>query len=122
MSATILLIDDDPSVRESLRRVLALQGWRVVVAAGGAEALACIAADRPDLVISDLRMATVTGWDLLFHERLERPEVPFFVITALPPKATGGAESFATEFFQKPLDLEALIAAIRRYLPVTVGT
>jgi DNA-binding NtrC family response regulator len=115
-SATILLVDDDPAVREALRGVLTSEGLRVIVAAGGAEALACLESCLPDLVITDLRMATVSGWDLLFHEHFERPGVPFFVITALPPKATAGAELFATEFFQKPLDLDVLIAAIHRHL------
>jgi DNA-binding NtrC family response regulator len=114
--ATILLVDDDAAVLESLRRVLITEGLHVITARSGEEALACIERQSPRLVITDLCMATVTGWDLLYHEHFERPGVPFFVITALPPKATGGADTFATEFFQKPLDLDALIAAVHRHL------
>lgn len=113
---TILLVDDDAAVLESLRRVLMTEGLNVITARSGEEALAYIGQHSPSLVITDLCMATVTGWDLLYHEHFERPAVPFFVITALPPKATGGADTFATEFFQKPLDLDALIAAVHRHL------
>jgi DNA-binding NtrC family response regulator len=70
-------------------------------------------------MITDLCMEAVSGWDLLFHERLQRPDLPIFVITALPVQATGGADKIATEFFIKPLDLDALIAAVRRSLSGT---
>ena len=114
--ATILLVDDDRAVRESLGRVLAAEGWRVVSAASGAEALECLSKQAPDLMITDLRMADVSGWDLLFHENIQRPNLPIFVITALPPPEVAGANYFAAEFFAKPLDLDALVAAIRRHL------
>ncbi len=114
--ATILLVDDDSAVRESLHRVLALEGWQVVSAASGEEALEHLATHQPDLLITDLCMAEVSGWDLLFHENLHRPALPIFVITALPVPAARDADHFASEFFQKPLDLEALVAAIHRRL------
>jgi two-component system response regulator MprA len=114
--ATILLVDDDPAVREGLRRVLINEGWEVVTAASGAEALEEIDHREPGLLITDLCMNQVDGWDLLFHERLQRPGLPVFVITALAPYFVAGADSFATEFFQKPIDLEALLRAIARCL------
>jgi len=114
--STILLIDDDPGVRESLRRVLASEGWRVIAAETGEDALECLRENEPDLMITDLCMAPVSGWDLLFHESLQRPRLPIFVITALPPRAANGAAKFATEFFQKPVDLDLLLAAVRRHL------
>lgn len=116
---TILLVDDDRAVRESLRRVLVTEGWRVVSAASGEEALERLAERQPDLMITDLRMAEVSGWDLLFHENINRPNLPVFVISALPPHEAGGADHFAAEFFQKPLDLDALMLAIRRRLGVS---
>jgi DNA-binding NtrC family response regulator len=113
---TILLVDDDPAVRESLGRVLATEGWRVVSAANGQEALERLTEQQPDLMITDLCMANISGWDLLFHENMQRPSLPIFVITALPPTSVAGADHFAAEFFQKPLDLDALVAAIRSRL------
>jgi DNA-binding NtrC family response regulator len=114
--ATVLLVDDDPAVLSALARVLRAEGWQVVTAANGEEALARLAEQQPDLMITDLCMAEVSGWDLLFHENLQRPNLPIFVITALPPTSIDGADRVAAEFFQKPLDLEALVDAIRRRL------
>jgi DNA-binding NtrC family response regulator len=115
-NSTILLVDDDPAVRESLCRVLAIEGWNIVTAGSGEEALERLREHEPDLMITDLCMTPVSGWDLLFHENIQRPRLPIFVITALSLQATNGAAKFATEFFQKPLDLDVLIAAVRCYL------
>ena len=90
-----------------------MEGWRVVSANGGEAALEHLAGMQPDLLITDLRMAEVSGWDLLFHETIQRPNLPIFVISALPAPDMRGADHFATEFFPKPLNLDALVAAIR---------
>ncbi len=116
--STILLVDDDPAVREALRRVLATGGWQIICASSGDEALEYLQTHEPDLLITDLSMAAVSGWDLLFHENLSRPDLPVFVITALPLASVGGADRFADEFFQKPIDLDALLAAVARYIGV----
>jgi two-component system, NtrC family, response regulator GlrR len=115
-AAKVLLVDDDPAVLSALARVLSAEGWQVITAANGEEALARLAEQQPDLMITDLCMAEVSGWDLLFHENLQRPGLPIFVITALPPTSIDGADRLAAEFFQKPLDLEVLVDAIRRRL------
>ena len=114
--ATILLIEDDPAVRESLRRVLEANGWMILVAETGEAALEILRHQTPDLMITDLCLSNVSGWDLLFHENLQRPDLPIFVITGLPLHAMKGAAKFAAECFQKPLDLEVLLAAVRSYL------
>jgi two-component system, response regulator, stage 0 sporulation protein F len=110
---SILLVDDDSAVREGLRRVLATEGWQVVAAKNGEEALEYLQEHEPDLIITDLCMAEVSGWDLLFHEKIQRPHLPIFVITALSHQETNGAAHFAMKFFQKPIDLDALLAAVR---------
>jgi DNA-binding NtrC family response regulator len=120
-SATVLLVDDDSAVRTSLQRALALEGWRIMVATDGENALEQLVTLQPDLLITDLCMAAVSGWDILFHENLQRPTLPIFVISALPPSAFAGADHFATAFFQKPLDLDALVAAIHRQLKTSVA-
>lgn len=114
--ASILLVDDDPSVCDALCRVLILDGWHVVTAGSGERALEQLHLRRPSLLITDLSMAKINGWDLLFHERLERPSLPIFVITALPHHLTHDADRFATEFFSKPVDPDALLGAVRRHL------
>ena len=113
---TILLVDDDFSVRESLQRVLASEGLNVITAASGEEALTQLATLRPALVITDLCMHAVSGWDLVFHYHLHEAGLPFFVITALSPREAGGVDALADRFFQKPLNLETLLAAVRERL------
>jgi DNA-binding NtrC family response regulator len=112
----VLLVDDDSAVRESLRRVLSTEGLAVTTASGGEEAMRSIELHEPDLLITDLCMASTDGWDLLARENRLRPSLPIFVITALPARETCGADQVATKFFQKPLNLDALLSAVRRQL------
>jgi DNA-binding response OmpR family regulator len=114
--STILLVDDDFSVRESLQRVLVSEGLDVVTAASGEDALQQLATLRPALVITDLCMRAVSGWDLVFHYHLHEAGLPFFVITALSRQEAGGVDALADRFFQKPLNLEALLTAVRERL------
>jgi DNA-binding NtrC family response regulator len=113
---TILLVDDDFSVRESLQRVLTSEGLDVVTAASGEDAIQQLATLRPALVITDLCMRAVSGWDLVFHYHLHEAGLPFFVITALSRREAGGVDALANRFFQKPLNLEALLVAVREQL------
>ena len=114
----ILLIDDDQAVLESLSRVLASEGMTTITAANGCEGIERLGDCLPDLVITELCMAGVNGWDVLFYERMERPELPVFVISGLASRDTGGAERFASAFFPKPLDIESLVAAVHRQLGI----
>jgi len=116
VNPTILLVDDDPGVLVSLARVLLLENWQVITATNGEEALERLNQGQPDLMITDLNLGNISGWDLLFHENMQRPSLPIFVITALPPPLLGGADCVASGFFQKPLNLEALVEAVRRSL------
>jgi len=120
--AVVLLVDDDVSVLRSVGRVLETEGWRVVSAQSGEQALECLAEHEPNLMITDLCMAEVSGWDLLFHVKLQRPDLPIFVITALPPSSAGGADNFATGFFQKPLNFDVMLTSIRRSLTESKAT
>ena len=119
---TILLVDDDFSVREGLQRVLASEGLDVVTAASGEDALQQLATLRPALVITDLCMRAVSGWDLVFHYHLHEAGLPFFVITALSRREAGGVDALANRFFQKPLNVEALLVAVREQLAVSGST
>lgn len=112
----VLLVDDDPSVLEGLRRVFALEGLHVVTADSGERALELLDSLHPDLVITDLCMKWVSGWDLVFHHHLQSDGPPFFVITALSERDVGGVEQIAAGFFQKPLNLDELLAAIHHHL------
>lgn len=122
LQPVILLVDDDTSVRESLHRVISLGGWTVVTARDGEQALEQLATLKPDLVVTDLCMGAISGWDLVFHHHLNETGVPFFVITALSLAESGGVEKLADGFFQKPLDLEVLLQAIQTRLTRPTGS
>ena len=112
----VLLIDDDRAVLESLRRVFAQDGLHVTTANSGEQALGLLETLQPDLVVTDLCMGAVSGWDLVFHHHLHEAGLPFIVITALSLRDAGGVEKIAAGFFQKPLSLEALLAVIHARL------
>lgn len=112
----VFLVDDDAAVLESLRRVFVQDGLNVVTAANGEEALDLLSRLHPDLVVTDLCMGMVSGWDLVFHTHLHDAGLPFIVITALPVREAGGVEKLAAGFFQKPLNLESLLAAVHKQL------
>jgi CheY-like chemotaxis protein len=69
--ATILVVDDHPTNREFFTTLLSYQGHRLLEAADGAEALALARAGRPDLIISDILMPTMDGFELVRHLRTD---------------------------------------------------
>lgn len=124
----LLIVDDDSAVLESLRRVFVQEGMRVTAVRSGEEAIEQLEHMHPDLIITDLRMGAVSGWDLVFHHHLQNSGLPFFVVTGLSLKEAGGVEKFAVRYFQKPLDLEELLQAVRDHVgsfrssPTTAGS
>ena len=78
----ILLVDDDPRMQVLGRKVLERQGYRVVVATNGAEAVAAASAEPFDLVLMDLEMPSVDGHEALRLIKAERPALPVVAVTA----------------------------------------
>ncbi|MER6873060.1 response regulator, partial [Amycolatopsis sp. NPDC000673] len=79
----LLVVDDDPDVRESLQRSLAFEGYDVAVAAGGAAAVAALAgAARPDLVILDVMMPEIDGLETCRRIRAAGERLPVLMLTA----------------------------------------
>ncbi len=98
---TILLVDDEPNIRLVLGAVLERSGFAVVTAEDGFEALRAIQRSMPDLVITDLRMPNMNGFELLSVLRSRFPELPTVAISGqfLTIDATQGP--IADAFFQK---------------------
>jgi DNA-binding NtrC family response regulator len=113
---TILIVDDDGAVRESIARVLTLESYHVRVARSVKDALEHLSAITPDLVLTDLCMVPLTGWDLIVHLRNRLPHIPVLVLTALPLPLVGECTDAIAEAFRKPVDLELLVTNIRRQL------
>lgn len=118
MRMRILVADDDPAVRESLRRSLAFNGYDVVTAVDGQEALDLIAADRPDAVVLDLMMPRLDGLQACRTLRSEGDDLPVLMLTARDGVAdrVAGLDAGADDYLPKPFALEELLARLRALL------
>ena len=110
MQHTVLVVDDDQDIRDSLRDLLEGEGYRVRTAADGAEAVAAMQAEQPCFVILDLMMPVMDGWEVAgrMHDEARLATIPLCVVTATPE----WAPSDSTCVLKKPIDLEALLAAV----------
>ncbi|MFH0988399.1 MAG: HAMP domain-containing sensor histidine kinase [bacterium] len=116
----VLVIDDEDSIRESLTIMLRLNGYNTISATNGAEGMELARRERPDLIISDIRMEFVDGFQLLSYIR-NQPEtssIPFILITGEPDhaKMRYGMELGADDYLVKPFTQVELIGAIRARL------
>jgi CheY-like chemotaxis protein len=110
----ILLIDDDPGVREVLAVMLASLGHSVVQAPGGREGLGLLEAGIPvDLVLTDLRMPQMTGWDVVRDVRARWPHVRIGLITGTP-EALWERREPVDLVIAKPVTVDGLNEAISR--------
>ena len=120
MKSSVLIVEDDASLRELLAIILAGEGLEVETAANGKEALGRRAAGRPNVVLLDMTMPVMDGWQ--FCQELDRrggPRPRIVVVTASTDPAKRADEVQADGWLAKPFDRDALIALIRR---MTDGT
>ena len=121
--ARILLVEDDADIRQVLRLYLTYNGFDVREAADGQEAIDLIPAYRPDLIVLDIMMQPVDGWEVLHWLRARRvnPPLPVLVLTALfqPEEQLQGFEEGAIEYLTKPTELDIIIERIRTILKLS---
>jgi two-component system response regulator MtrA len=117
MARTILVVDDEPTLRETLAEALAADGFRVVTAADGREALLRFREHRPDLIVLDLMLPELSGVEVC---RIVRQEsgVPILMLTAKSSEIDKviGLELGADDYVTKPFSLRELSARIRALL------
>jgi len=122
MSAHILVVDDVEKNVRLLSDVLAVHGFRTSAAASGAQALAQIAADPPDLVLLDVMMPGMDGYDVCRAIRADPAHavLPVVLVTALDPEheRVRGLEAGADDFLSKPIHQAELLARVRSLLRV----
>ena len=109
----ILLVDDNAVVRDMLVDLVGSLGYAADAASGGAEALALFDQNRYDIVLTDLLMPGMSGWEVLAAVRQRDPRMPVVIITARHGVAPPAGVS---EVLLKPFDLDVLGAVIARTL------
>jgi DNA-binding NtrC family response regulator len=116
MTRRVLIVDDDAGIRSTLADALAAAGMQVTVAESGAQALARIAIDTPDVVLSDVRMDDIGGLELLRALHTRAPGVDVILMTAYDdmPTVVAAMRDGAAEFLTKPLDLTEVRSTLRR--------
>jgi len=114
----ILVVDDDPAVRESLRRSLSFNGYDVDLAGDGAEALARIGSLQPDALVIDVMMPRLDGLDATRALRTAGNDLPILVLTARDAVAdrVDGLDAGADDYLTKPFALDELLARLRALL------
>ena len=114
----ILVVDDEQSIVETLTVLLKREGFEVVSALSGEEAVDRFSEERPDLVLSDVRMPKVSGVDVLEAVREMDPTMPVVLMTAQASlqSAIQAVNLGATHYVQKPFSNDELLAILRRSL------
>jgi two-component system response regulator MprA len=114
----ILVVDDEPAVRDSLDRALRLEGYKVELAADGAEALGALAEGSPDALVLDLMMPRVDGFEVCRRMRAAGDRTPVLVLTARDGVSdrVKGLDAGADDYLVKPFALDELLARLRALL------
>lgn len=114
----VLVVDDDPTVSDVVRRYLEQDGCRVRLAENGEAALAAAAAEMPDIVVLDLMMPGIDGIEVCRRLRRDAPDLPVVMLTALgeEPDRVLGLEAGADDYVTKPFSPRELTLRIRSIL------
>jgi DNA-binding response OmpR family regulator len=114
----VLVVDDDPTVSDVVRRYLERDGCQVRLAADGLAALAAVAAETPDLVVLDLMLGGIDGLEVCRRLRRDQPFLPVVMLTALGEEADRvfGLETGADDYVTKPFSPRELVLRVRSVL------
>ena len=118
-SSTVLVVEDDDSMREAIATLLGLSGYRTLLFASAEAMLAEDAIDHPLCVVSDLNLPAMSGLDLLIELRRRRRPTPVIIITAFDSPSTRqeAIRRGAVAYMAKPFPSSALLTAIHEISP-----
>jgi two-component system, chemotaxis family, chemotaxis protein CheY len=109
----ILVVEDDDGIRDLVDLVLSTAGYEVLTAPNGAAALQLVGHVHPDLVLLDMRMPVMDGWEFARRYRARpEPHAPILVLTAARDAAARAAEIHANGYLGKPFDMEELLMLV----------
>lgn len=116
---TILLAEDDELIRRSVARIIASKGYRVIEAENGAEALTKLREEHPALILTDLRMPVMDGFELLETVAQESPQTPVIIFSGVgtKPDIITALRAGAWDYIMKPIeDINYLLDSIEQVL------
>ena len=115
-ASTILVIDDDPTVHDLMRRFLTKEGFRVAIAPGGKEGIEMAKELKPDLITLDVLMAEMDGWSVLTALKADPAiaDIPVIILTMFDDKEMGFALG-ASDYMTKPINRDRLVNVLRRH-------
>lgn len=109
----ILVVEDETDLRDFVAAVLMAEGYRVVGASNGLEALEEVTRNKPDLILLDMRLPVMDGWEFAKQLNAKRnSRIPIIVMTALQAKQIA-REINATAYLQKPFDIDDLLSVVK---------
>jgi DNA-binding response OmpR family regulator len=119
--AKIIIVDDDRETRELLAMALHMEDFEVSQAANGLRLISTLHVDRPDLILLDVNMSWIDGFELCraVHKNEEFKNIPVIFISARSSASDvkRGIEAGAADYFTKPVELPTLIARIKELIP-----
>jgi two-component system KDP operon response regulator KdpE len=118
IASALLVVDDDPAIRESLSRELRAAGYATATAGDGREGAELFASSAPDLVLTDLAMPGSDGFELIAAIRARAPSTPIIVLSVRgnDPDKVRALDLGADDFVTKPFSIAELLARVRAHL------
>ncbi len=112
----ILVVDDDEIILSTVEFLLLDEGYSVLLASNGQEALACVEQQSPSLILLDMKMPIMDGWAFVAAYRSQPgPHAPIVVMTAAHEPADRASAVAAESYIAKPFDIDQLLTLVRTY-------
>ena len=113
----VLVVDDDEDVRDTMEMILADEGFPVTTARNGLEALEIVDTDYPSLILLDMRMPVMDGWEFAHaYQARPGPHAPIVVVTAAADARERAKQIHAVDFLAKPFDFDDLVRIVQQFL------
>lgn len=115
-SSVLLVVEDEIQIRELVAAILEDEGYRVIVASNGEEAMKALLSVEPGLILLDLQMPRMTGWDFMKALQQNKVSIPIIVMSAQRDKAKHSLELGAADYLDKPFELDELLFKVAEYV------
>ena len=113
---TVLVVDDDAAILRTVTEILSDEGYTVLTATNGAEALTILAEASPRVILLDMRMPVMDGWQFARARDERQRAIPLVVMTAAQDARQWAREVGAAAYLAKPFDLAELLDTVERHV------